>query len=420
MPKIVDALERESRTVDLEQGDFERLLARRERKQRNRRIREGVVGVIVALATAAILVRAIDSQHVSVDQPPPKLVGAGEVLYGGSARDPDTGDGRRIVDTEALPVGARSITAAEWSSDRDWVAFRASPGGSSGGSIWVADTIGGAPRRVATDGRWTPWVWSPTEDRLAVVRGRHVILVDASTGRETDLGTPVGTKDTGIAWVQALAWSPDGTRIAYSGGPGGGWVYSIGVESGEHTSLVPQPAGAGSVMDIDWSPDGAHLAITYEDTSQHIRGDFRDSLYLSSADGSDVRLVDGNVAAGSWPDWHPGLSVGSAWSPDGTRLAYSSSAGPNHKEMHVWTVAADGSMLSPVASHCCVSDGGDVVWSPDGSRIALLAEVGTDLPLSQLRHYLVFNADGTGDPTEIDELLYRSWAGGWYFCFCYG
>src|SRR5262249_1278745 len=159
--------------------------ARRERKQRNRRIREGVVGVIVALATAAILVRAIDSQHVSVDQPPPKLVGAGEVLYGGSARDPDTGDGRRIVDTEALPVGPRSITAAEWSSDRDWVAFRASPGGSSGGSIWVADTIGGAPRRVATDGRWTPWVWSPTEDRLAVVRGRHVILVDASTGRET-------------------------------------------------------------------------------------------------------------------------------------------------------------------------------------------------------------------------------------------
>ena len=50
MPKIADALERESRTVDLEHGDFERLLDRRERKQRNRRIRAGAVGVIVALA----------------------------------------------------------------------------------------------------------------------------------------------------------------------------------------------------------------------------------------------------------------------------------------------------------------------------------------------------------------------------------
>ena len=52
MSRIADALERESRTVDLEQGDFERLLDRRERKLRNRRIRAGAVGVIVALATA--------------------------------------------------------------------------------------------------------------------------------------------------------------------------------------------------------------------------------------------------------------------------------------------------------------------------------------------------------------------------------
>ena len=60
MPKIADALERESRSVDLVQGDFERLLDRRERKQRNRRIRAGAVGVIVALVTAAFLARSID------------------------------------------------------------------------------------------------------------------------------------------------------------------------------------------------------------------------------------------------------------------------------------------------------------------------------------------------------------------------
>ncbi len=40
------------------------------------------------------------------------------------------------------------------------------------------------------------------------------------------------------------------------------------------------------------------------------------------------------------------------------------------------------------------------------------------VPIPQ--HYLVVNADGTGDPTELDEFTYRSWAGGWYFCSCYG
>jgi Tol biopolymer transport system component len=76
----------------------------------------------------------------------------------------------------------------------------------------------------------------------------------------------------------------------------------------------------------------------------------------------------------------------------------------------------DGSAPSLVASRCCVSDGGGAVWSPDGSRIAFETEPGGDLP----HHYLVVNADGTGEPGEIDELTYRSWLGGWYFCYCYG
>jgi len=76
----------------------------------------------------------------------------------------------------------------------------------------------------------------------------------------------------------------------------------------------------------------------------------------------------------------------------------------------------DGSTPSLVASHCCVSDGGGPVWSPDGSQISFETEPPGDVPHA----YLVVNADGTGDPTEIDGLTYLSWGGGWYFCFCYG
>ena len=69
MPRIADVLERESRTVDLEQGDFERLLGRRERKQRNRRIRAGALGVIVALTMGMILMRSLTSNGVPANPP---------------------------------------------------------------------------------------------------------------------------------------------------------------------------------------------------------------------------------------------------------------------------------------------------------------------------------------------------------------
>src|SRR5262249_41454679 len=125
MPRIADVLERESRSVDLEQGDFERLLDRRERKQRNRRIRAGVLGVVVTLALLIPTTERMRPRTVPAKPTPPNALGAGEVLDGGRelyALDPDTGDVRTILDAAAVP-GGRTITAAAWSYDHRWVAF---------------------------------------------------------------------------------------------------------------------------------------------------------------------------------------------------------------------------------------------------------------------------------------------------------
>jgi Tol biopolymer transport system component len=410
MPRIADALERESRTVDLEKGDFERLLARRERKQRNRQIRAGVVGIIVALAAAAFLLRLIHLEATPANPNPLKPIGAGEVLTGHRdllAQDPDSGAVRKLVDFTGLPDHADQITGAAWSHDRTWVAFRA-------GGLWIADTLGGTPRQLTSDLGWSPWAWSPTTDQLVVVRGRDVTLIDAVTGDETDLGTTVGAEDSEGYAVHALSWSPDGTQIAYDGGTGAGSVYVIDVETGEHSELVAQPDGAGAIGGIDWSPDGSHLAITYEGAS-------REALYIAKADGSGLRLVD-RIAAHQWPVWHPGMSVRTAWSPDGMRLAYTNFSGsnPDRLELQVWTASVDGSAPSLVTSHCCVSDGGTPVWSPDGSQIAFANEYGGSQTLPIPDHDLVVNADGSGDPVPLDGFIYSSWAGGWYFCTCYG
>ena len=55
MPSISELLERESSTVDLEPGDFERLVRRRDRKRRNQRIAAGVVGIAVFVAAVWIV-----------------------------------------------------------------------------------------------------------------------------------------------------------------------------------------------------------------------------------------------------------------------------------------------------------------------------------------------------------------------------
>jgi hypothetical protein len=394
------------------------------RRARRRLALNAAVGTVLGLAVLAGAfagVRTIQAAPTPADPPvEPRPAPAGEVLTVMRpdlvARNPDSGEVRRVVDAKTLPERAEGITSAAWSHDRRWVAFRA-------GGLWIADTIGGAPRQLTADLGWSPWAWSPTQDQLVVVLGRDVTLVDVATGRETDLGTTIGAEDREGYAVHTLAWSPDGARIAYDGGPGAGSVYSIDVESGEHSLLVRQPAGTGEIKDIDWSPDGAHLAISYLDAS-YIESHEAElgpvsykatALYLANADGADLRLLD-RIVASQWPVWIPGLSVGTAWSPDGTRLAYTSFSGPDHQELQVWTGSVNGSAPSLVTSQCCVSDGGGAVWSPDGSRIGFETEPPGDLP----HQYLVVNADGTREPDEIEELTYRSWLGGSYFCYCYG
>ena len=55
------------------------------------------------------------------------------------------------------------------------------------------------------------------------------------------------------------------------------------------------------------------------------------------------------------------------------------------------------------------------MWSPDGSQIAFFTEGdGRRSAGSIVRDQLVVNADGTGEPQDIDDLTYQSWAGGWY------
>ncbi len=353
------------------------------------------------------------------------------------AVDPATGESRILVDRAAIHG---TVGSAAWSSDRRWLAYSDDKG------LWVMSAKGtGQPHRVTTEP--TLFAWSPTKARLAALRPSNdryaIFLINPSTGRETNLGDMRGEDGPGFDGA-VMAWSPDGTRIAY--GTNGGPIYSVDVKSGDHSLLVRLPADATLIEGVDWSPDGQHLAIDGDG------GDF-EVLYLADGDGSHLRLVDGFVAGGVNIAPHPDPSDVTAWSPDGSRLAYVdyredqarcqedgeiTCPGPEPPELRIWTISADGSARSLVGSHGCASGisletcwqgfgapfgaGRGITWSPDGSKIA--SSVTVDAcetrercmdPESARIGYFAVNADGTGQSSDLDELTYLAWRGGWYF-----
>jgi dipeptidyl aminopeptidase/acylaminoacyl peptidase len=431
MPNVAELLDRESTTVDLEPGDFERLLRRRDRKERNRRIRAGALAIVLVLVTAAALARSFNAEDRTADDPAPAPVSRrnGEVLRVSNelqAQDPATGEVRTLADRYGgSRLFGNSVDSAAWSADGRWAAFeiRGCDGDSAvpTSGLWVTNGVG-EPRHVKSrpclddDDRYVGhehWGWSPSGALLAVadrtVGGDRLIIIDPATGDRTDFGEAAGD-------VTTLAWSPDGTRIAYGAVPTGtrdeyaaaadGSVHSVTVDIGEQVLLassVGLVSGGETGAGIVWSPDASRIAVTTETRAGENR------LYLMNADGSELELLTEDVVIA-----HTLGSPNAAWSPDGTRLAYATSDGDH---MEVWNAPLDGS-AAVVASSAPDSPyvlAGAPVWSPDGTRIAFRYS-----PATEERLYLVANADGTGQAREIDELRYRSWSGGSYFCECYG
>ncbi len=437
MPSVAELLEREGTTVDLERGHFERLLRRRDRKRRNQRIGAGVLAIVLALLSFVAVTRAFSDAERPADPTPTPTDTAlrrnGEIItYADDdardladlvALDPDTGEVRTLVAAGALGQLKRyHIGSAAWSADGRWVAIEVLGCGPRipTAGLWVTNGQD-EPRQFTRPCFEDPdlgpfnevWAWSAAGAQLVVARrgsidGDSLVLMDPATGDRTDLGDTEGH-------VASLAWSPDGTRIAY--GTRRGSVYSVGVGGGEHSLLASSlgyVAGGdfGSGFGIQWSPDGEHIAVQ----AGHIRDAYGvDTLFVMNADGSDMHQLAEDHEVQS-VHFSPNLS----WSPDGTRMAYATfSGGGDERQMQIWTGSPDGSapslLLESAPAPFAFDYGGSPVWSPDGTRIAFGSTTTDGAAV-----WLVANADGTGDAREIDELRYLSWRGGWYFCGCYG
>jgi Tol biopolymer transport system component len=177
-----------------------------------------------------------------------------------------------------------------------------------------------------------------------------------------------------------LAWSPDGTRLAFAAAQGSTaaskanpQIYVMDGDGSDRTQLTHDASAQN--MAPAWSPDGTRIAFS------KLAGDVDSSgLYVIGSDGEGIsRLTDGPI------DSSP------AWFPDGSRILFVRSP-EGVSELHV--VDADGS-----DEHAVGGPGSgyvdSVTLSPDGTRIAF-ARLEPDLRQKNFEVF-VANADGTGE-----------------------
>lgn len=243
--------------------------------------------------------------------------------------------------------------------------------------------------------------WSPSGDSFAytALLGSDGVFTIATPGL---FYSPIGTgRDFPPPIPDYARWKPDGTAVAFVSaanphGDGTDMYSMIDLAfvdaSAAHPLLRTDPNEI--INDIAWSPDGT--AIAYRGT-RFVPG--------AGSAGSFVRVL--TVGAGNVErlqldelnDHQSASDAGPAWSPDGSQLAWALGG-----ELRVG--APDGSGwrgLPPVSSDALGTGWATdpVIWSADGSQLLVGQLSQSPLVRDPESSVVVYDVTGEGQPTGV-------------------
>jgi Tol biopolymer transport system component len=317
--------------------------------------------------------------------------------------------GQRLASSHnnRTPAIAPRLASATQVSNSGLIAF------TGGNQIYVMNSDGSNVHRL-TDGATRVTYHYPALSvdgtRVAYVRSDEITHEHALYIVGVD-GSGLQLLINGRAPLGELAWSPDGSRIAFIRGfdttfEGYAFkytcrpeIYVIDVLTRKYVSLTGGEGGT----DPAWSPDGTRIAFN----------SFRDNnneIYTMSSDGKDVQ----RLTYTEWAEAEP------SWSPDGKQIAYAShlvswdvGCGfiPMGRQLeseaepsYIYIMDSDGKNQTKLE---ITGGGNEPTWSPDG---AWLAFVLADKNGSQV---YVTEANGSGLTqltSSADEKSSLSWS----------
>lgn len=191
-------------------------------------------------------------------------------------------------------------------------------------------------------------------DQVFTVAADGSELTQITFGKRTVAPTWLGPTG-GLAYVRTTSGVPQGELIARS-------------PDGRERVIV-----SGNAARPSSSPDGKTLV--YESTENGPAS----QLFVVNVDGTGKRQLTNSTCSNAQP----------AWSPDGTKIAFSSSRG-NCAKYDLYVMDADGSAQTRLTSGATAFSSGAPSWSPDSRTLVFEATRDGDAELYSM------NIDGAG------------------------